>query len=39
MKPKGSGWSLLILLILFWPVGIVYALMRDWSGKREKIEK
>lgn len=39
MKPKGSILALVVLFILFWPVGIAYAITRDWSGGRQKIEK
>lgn len=39
MKPKGNYLFLFLALILFWPLAIVYFLMRDWSGKREKLEK
>lgn len=38
MKPRGRVSVAVIWLIFFWPAAIVYALMRDWSKERQKIE-
>jgi hypothetical protein len=33
-KPKGSWTWLIIWLLLFWPIAIVYAIVRDWSKEK-----
>ena len=38
-KPRGSIGVLIFWLLVFFPAAIVYAIIRDWSGSRAKLEK